>query len=192
MSYTIRPYVSADRQQLVATVDAVCRESPYMMTAGFTPTPMWEHALTAPECPRHLLLVAVAFEQVVGWCRLFPIARPSRPAWELGIGILGPWRGRGVGTQMIRAAQAWASRVNGGVITLSVHPDNTGAIRLYDRLGFRPVSTMWPDELRMIWFPPEDEPGHHAHNQPRAVVGSPEIVGAGWERRGSEGLASPE
>ncbi|GEM_PF-348433 len=63
--------------------------------------------------------------------------RMLRHAASLGISILKPYRGRGVGTRMMRSAIEWARAT--GILTrleLNVFSSNEPAIRLYRRLGF--------------------------------------------------------
>ena len=56
---------------------------------------------------------------------------------ELGLSVRRDWRGRGVGTALMEDAIAWA-RATGFItrLQLEVYTTNTGAIRLYERLGF--------------------------------------------------------
>jgi len=106
-----------------------------MRTPRFEPTPAWEHALARPDCPCHLLLVAEEGANVVGWCRLFPT---DEGALELGIGVLGPYRRRGIGRALLGAALEWAS-ARGMPVVLETRTDNAPAIRLFTGSGFRVV-----------------------------------------------------
>lgn len=45
-------------------------------------------------------------------------------------------RGEGIGTELVRAALAWARGTLSRVIVLNVRPANEGALRLYEREGF--------------------------------------------------------
>ena len=53
----------------------------------------------------------------------------------MDIGLLPPWRRRGIGTRLVRALLDIAG-AEGCAVTLHVEPDNP-ARRLYDRFGFR-------------------------------------------------------
>jgi GNAT superfamily N-acetyltransferase len=55
--------------------------------------------------------------------------------------VTSAWRGRGVGTALARAAEAWASDREVKWIELGVYEFNDGARRLYETLGYVPVST---------------------------------------------------
>jgi len=144
-----RVYTDQDRDSLLAAINAVCAESPWMLAPRFRPTPSWEHALCAPRCSRHLLLVVEDCGRVVGWCRLFPLAPCNGPALELelGIGMLSEYRSRGLGMAMVGKAIRWAHRTGSHCIVLTTHPENRGAIRFFKRLGFAPT-----DQQRDGWL----------------------------------------
>lgn len=59
---------------------------------------------------------------------------------HFGIGVHSDWRGRGIGTHLLRTLIGWA-REHEFIerIDLGVFADNTGARALYARLGFREV-----------------------------------------------------
>ena len=61
-----------------------------------------------------------------------------------GAGFLGSTagRGQGVGTQLIRTAEAMAEAAGLGSMAIGVSVDNVVARRLYERLGYRPTSVM--------------------------------------------------
>jgi ribosomal protein S18 acetylase RimI-like enzyme len=125
----------ADQNSLIGTINAVCAGG-MMRTPRFEPTPAWEHALARPDCPCHLLLVAVEGATVVGWCRLFPTDANGEA--ELGIGVVASHRRRGLGRALLGAALEWAS-ARGMPVVLETRTDNTLAIRLFTRSGFRVV-----------------------------------------------------
>lgn len=121
-------------EDLVTALDAVCAEG-MMHTPRFEPTPAWEHALSQPDCPCHLLLVAVEGAHIAGWCRLFPLAEGTL---ELGIGVVAPYRRQGRGSALLAAALDWAS-ARGMPVVLETRTDNLPAIRLFTRAGFRVI-----------------------------------------------------
>jgi GNAT superfamily N-acetyltransferase len=96
-----------------------------------------------------LHLVAEADGRVVGTLDAFrrpdgapgSMRIPARTA-EVGIGVLEAWRGRGVGTLLLEAADAWAWAERLDSLLLEVAHENDGAERLYTRVGYRPVSRM--------------------------------------------------
>jgi RimJ/RimL family protein N-acetyltransferase len=56
---------------------------------------------------------------------------------EIGYGLAGPFRGRGLGTEAVRALAEWVGRQPGvRTLTASVEVGNEPSRRLLDRLGF--------------------------------------------------------
>lgn len=158
MPAVIRAYRRPDRQGLAAVINGVCAEG-MMATPSFQPTPAWEHALAEPECPHHLLLVAEAEGEIVGWCRLFQENLCSIPSTlELGIGVAASWRGRKVGSALIRHALEWAAEKGVSRIVLSTQTDNEPARHLFMRYGFYPIGTQ-DHQLKMAWSMPSSRSG---------------------------------
>ena len=86
--------------------------------------------------------VAVAGEEIIGAIHCRCQTRLMAPQLvhhvaELGLSVRRDWRGNGVGTALMEGAIAWA-RATGFItrLQLEVYTTNTGAIRLYERLGF--------------------------------------------------------
>lgn len=148
----IRTYTTGDRNSLLAAIDAVCAESPWMLAPRFQPTPLWEHALQTPECGQHLLLVAEDGGEVVGWCRLFPFALCNGPAaeLELGIGLRSAYHGQGLGRAMAERAIRWAQQTACQRITLTTHPQNRRARHFFERLGFVPTGRQRDGRIEMV------------------------------------------
>ena len=130
-------YHRLDKEALEAAINAVCAEGRWMRTTRFEPTPAWEHALTETNCSCHLLLVAHNEERPVGWCRTFPTDLPGEA--EIGIGLLPPYRDRGMGTDMVRRTLDWACENGLARLTLTTRDDNHRAIHVFEKCGFSPT-----------------------------------------------------
>ena len=113
--------------------------------------PVIRAANAAPEFdPRDILLVAPADDpdRIVAFCRarLYPDDRPPYGEVKL-IGVLPPWRGRGLGRALLR----WGVRHLQGrdvpTIALAVSAANEHALRLYEAHGFR-RAVEWPQWSR--------------------------------------------
>jgi ribosomal protein S18 acetylase RimI-like enzyme len=84
--------------------------------------------------PQHVALVE---GKVVGWCDALPIDRPTRAhTGVLGIGVLAEFRGRGIGTALIRETLNSARACGFTRIELSVREGNGRVIGLYEKFGF--------------------------------------------------------
>jgi RimJ/RimL family protein N-acetyltransferase len=142
-----RSYRPDDRTSLVNVIDLVCAECPWMITRRFEPTPAWSHALSEPDCPHHLLLVAEQWH-IFGWCRLLAEIE-SAEAIDLGIGLLPDYRQRGIGVALLQSALNWATSAGYQCVTLSVHPDNFYARHVFERCGFQ-YGARNPSQLVMV------------------------------------------
>jgi RimJ/RimL family protein N-acetyltransferase len=135
----IRRATVADTPRIVAGINAVCAEGGYFYTPHYVPTPQWEAALHHPESvPDHLLLVAEIDDMFVGAAQLFPLSpdQVNGRVGELGIYVLAPFRGKGVGTALMSEILRQASTWDYTRVVLSVLSTNERAIRLYEKFGF--------------------------------------------------------
>jgi ribosomal protein S18 acetylase RimI-like enzyme len=80
-----------------------------------------------------LLLAADAGSKLVGelWMEL-----ASYGVADLGMLVASGWRGRGVGSALLRAGIDWAREAGAHKVSLEVWPDNQAAIALYEKFGF--------------------------------------------------------
>jgi ribosomal protein S18 acetylase RimI-like enzyme len=85
-----------------------------------------------------LQFVAISADgEVVGWCDVTPMSRPSQAhRGVFGVGLLPQFRGRGIGTKLTQKALAAARAFGLHRVELTVRESNTGAIELYKREGF--------------------------------------------------------
>jgi ribosomal protein S18 acetylase RimI-like enzyme len=78
-----------------------------------------------------------ANSEVVGWCDVIPMSRPSQAhRGVFGIGLLPQFRGQGIGTKLTEKALAAARAFGLHRVELTVREHNTGAIGLYKKQGF--------------------------------------------------------
>jgi len=101
--------------------------------------------------------------QIIGHIRLFSgkCGPKDQHVAELGILVLSPYRGRGVGQLLMGYALDWAREQSLKKIVLSVFATNRGAINLYGRSGFvlegtrkmqYNVGGQYVDEMLMAMF----------------------------------------
>lgn len=90
--------------------------------------------------PAHdVSLVACVDGEVVGSLALLtrPTAWRRRHVGEIGMAVRDDWQGKGVGTELVRAALDLADNWLGlSRIELTVYTDNAAAISLYEKFGF--------------------------------------------------------
>jgi RimJ/RimL family protein N-acetyltransferase len=82
--------------------------------------------------------VAIAGNDVVGWCDVIPRDRPLvAHCGVVGMGLLPPFRGKGNGVALIDATLTEARRTGIVRIELRVYANNKRAIALYKKVGFK-------------------------------------------------------
>lgn len=139
-SIDIVRFSAGDAPILISAINQVCASVPWMWGPKYIPTPEWEHALSAPECTEHLLVIAKAHGRIEGWCRLFPenpCGTGNSRSCELGIGVLPDHQKKGLGTQLIKTALDWAQSNHFMQVGLTTHVDNLPAQRLFTKSGFQ-------------------------------------------------------
>jgi ribosomal protein S18 acetylase RimI-like enzyme len=100
--------------------------------------PLWDliGVLTFPNVVR---LKAIVDDQMVGF--IAGDLRPSeRMAWIATVCVLPEFRGRGVGTALMKACEG---RLGLPAVRLSVRLSNQGAVQLYEHLGYQRIG-IWP------------------------------------------------
>ena len=98
---------------------------------------------------RHCL-VADDGEQLVGYC-LGAMAAKPRVGWLLGLAVLPGAREAGHGRDLVHETVRRMATDGARQVRLAVEPENSGAIHLYETLGFR-ISGFRPD-----YFGPEGD-----------------------------------
>ena len=94
--------------------------------------------------PADGILVADAGGEVVGMIELWlkrprdpDSARPPLVKVDFGIAVAEGWRGRGLGTALLQAAEAWAKARGAHQMAMNLDANNVGALRLCERLGYQ-------------------------------------------------------
>lgn len=74
-------------------------------------------------------------------------ARIPTPSVDIGLSVTEVWRGRGVGTALMAAAEGWALDHGAARMVLDLAAANAGAQRLYERLGYETSGLMMDRRL---------------------------------------------
>jgi ribosomal protein S18 acetylase RimI-like enzyme len=69
---------------------------------------------------------------------------------ELGIAFLAPYRGLGLGSQLLDACIGALREAGHTAVSLSVEDGNSAARRLYDTRGFRPVGRVGGSDTLLL------------------------------------------
>jgi GNAT superfamily N-acetyltransferase len=133
----IRSATAADRDATVALLIAQMRDH------GI-PTPAdrlavaFDHVLA--DAARGVVLLAWEGERAVGVAALsyaFPIEVGQRTAWLEELFVEPAFRGRGIGTELLRAALEIAESAGAVAVDLEIVAGHERAERLYSRFGFK-------------------------------------------------------
>ena len=118
------------------------------------------------DVPRDRLIVADREGRLLGYC-LVLMSAATRLARIYSIAVSPAARGHGLGEKLIRQAEYEAAEADRIVMRLEVREDNTGAIALYRRLGYRQFGTYrdyYEDhgtalrfERRILYYRPDHE-----------------------------------
>lgn len=119
-------------------LDSVSRER---MWLAFTEAPSYEHMrkfVAGLIRDNDIQVYAVLGDTVVGWC---DITRRKRDTYShtglLGMGIIKPHRGKGLGEEMLKVCIMQAKQNGIEKVCLQVYSHNTAGIKLYEKLGFQ-------------------------------------------------------
>jgi putative acetyltransferase len=134
----IRRARGEDASEIVAAINVVCAEKIYLLTERYSARPQWEAVMRVPaENPDSLLLVPIADGHVIGWCRVFAGTLPkTRHVADVGIGLLAPFRGQGIGTALLQHALEWATTQDLAKLTADTFSTNLRARALFRKMDF--------------------------------------------------------
>jgi RimJ/RimL family protein N-acetyltransferase len=137
MILQIRPITADDIEGFHRAVDLVARERKYLAFLEAPPLASAREFVLGNIAKGNPQFVAIADDEVVGWCDIVRIDRPVYAhAGVLGMGLLAPYRGHGHGRRLIATTLQAAQLAGFSRVELAVHADNPRAIALYERIGF--------------------------------------------------------
>ena len=138
MNYKIVPITEAHIDDFWSAVDSEARERKYLAFLEGPPIQMTKDFVLGNIQSNWPHLVAINDEgKIIGWCDISALDRPIfAHIGSLGIGVLAPYRGKGIGKTLIGAALKQAKLKGLTRIELTVRENNTSAIALYEQFGF--------------------------------------------------------
>lgn len=137
--FTIRASTVEDAEGIRLCIDAVARERRHIAMLEAPPHEQVRGFVEAITAGAGVQVVAQQGEALIGWCDLWRNPRRGfRHCAVLGMGLLAPHRGRGLGRAMLAAVLREARPQGIHRVELEVYPANRPAIALYERFGFEP------------------------------------------------------
>lgn len=134
VNLTVRPATEDDVEEMVDLYVRVGGEG--LFVAAEPPIDrherrLWLHHLI--DAPWTLVLVATTPGATIGY--LTAVGSERQPAM-IGLGVAKAWRNRGVGTQLVKQAIAWAQAHRVHKLAAEVFPHNQPTLHLFEKLGF--------------------------------------------------------
>lgn len=145
MSILIRPAVPEDAVSLLQCMKIIGAQTDNL-TFGGEGLPFSQESEAAflasfAEPGNGAFYVAVDGDKIIGSASLSVLPLRMSHRAELGISILKEYWGQGIGSAMMEQIIRFAEENNIEIIELQVRCDNSAAIRLYEKYGFRKLCT---------------------------------------------------
>jgi RimJ/RimL family protein N-acetyltransferase len=138
VSVTVEPLALHHAEGFREALDRVARERRHLCLLEAQPLEAVRATLAADlerGVPR---FVALHGQTVVGWCDVSPSRAPGTGhVGSVGMGLVEGYRGRGLGSRLLRAAVDRALEAGLRRVELEVFASNHDALALYERFGFR-------------------------------------------------------
>lgn len=131
----VRPIRRDDVDGFWHALDSVAREKNLLARDEAPPIDSTRAFIEKSVANGWVQFVAEADGAIIGWCDI--LARGDAPqTGVVGMGIVAPLRGMGIGEKLLRTALDAARAKDFTTIRLDVWTSNARAIRLYEKTGF--------------------------------------------------------
>ena len=144
-------------------LDTVARERLYLAAVQAPPLDS-TRTFVLSNIARHVpqFVAVINNNEVVGWCDISPLKGEGfEHRGELGMGVLPPYRGLGIGQRLLSRTILRAREDGLERIELEVFASNVPAIKLYEKIGFivegikknaRKIDGKYDDIIEMALF----------------------------------------
>lgn len=137
MTLQVRLIRDTDIEAFWSVLDAVASEKKFLGNMRAPPLSKVRDFVLEHIARNQAQYVAELQGQLVGWADITPASRDAtRHIGTLGMGVLEPHRGKGVGCRLLETVIEHAWRTGLRRIELEVFVDNHPAVALYEKLGF--------------------------------------------------------
>lgn len=137
---TIRPAHPDDAAAIIAAVRSSSQERSYVLMEIYGKDAAAQRAyIERLDREHNLFLVATVDEQVVGILALLDtlICSTPVPALAAGVHIVRDWRGRGIGSALLRYAVRWAKEHGYQRLEADIFTTNARSLHVFEKAGFR-------------------------------------------------------
>jgi len=119
------------------SLDTVAREEKYILLLEAPPAESVEQFVKKNIAEKIPQCFALDGEEVVGWADIFPLSRKTIDhRGMLGMGVIPSYRGKGIGSLLLKEVIAMAKARGLEKVELEVYEGNSGARALYKKFGF--------------------------------------------------------
>lgn len=137
---TLRPAAPEDAAGIIAAVRSRAEERSYVLMEIYGKDATAERAyLERLDRERNLFLVATVDGAVVGLLALLdlPLCRGAAQTLAAGAHLVREWRGRGIGSAMLRYGLRWAGAHGFAAVAADLFTTNERSLHLFRKAGFR-------------------------------------------------------
>jgi len=137
---TLRPATPADAAGIIAAVRSKADERSYVLMEVYGKDVATQREyIERLDCAHNLLLVATVDGAIVGSLALLDtfLCVGNEPTLAAGCHVVREWRGRGIGSAMLRYAVRWAAEREYHRIETDIFTSNERSLHLFRKAGFR-------------------------------------------------------
>ena len=137
---TLRPARPDDAGAIIAAVRSSAQARSYVLMEIYGKDAASQRAyIEHLDRGHNLFLVATAHGQIVGILALLDslLCSTAEPALAVGLHIVRDWRGRGIGSAMLRYAVRWARERGYGRLEADIFTSNERSLHLFSKAGFK-------------------------------------------------------
>lgn len=137
---TLRPARPEDAAALIAVVRSSAEERSYVLMEIYGKDAAAQQAyIEGLDREHNLFLVATVDEEIIGLLALLdmPLCSTPTPALAVGLHLVRQWRGRGIGSKMLRYAMRWAGEHGYHRLEADIFTTNKRSLHLFNKAGFQ-------------------------------------------------------
>ena len=137
MDFEIRPIHIDDVIGFHSALSTIAAERIYLLTTEAPPIEKMETFIRSNIDRKNAQYVAEINGEIIGWCDITPLSRQSMShVGSLGMGVISKYRGKGVGSKLLKATinHAWEQGLKR--LELEVFSSNQIAVRMYEKHGY--------------------------------------------------------
>lgn len=138
LTYVIRPGGNADFEGLIDTIRDVTSEKTYVVAESVAEALLYDDTVTRNNTVEsRMFFVATVDEHVVGWAHLdLPQVEKLRDTAQQTVGVRRSYRGRGIGSRLLRRGLDWAEANGYRKVHNSLPITNDVAIAFLENRGW--------------------------------------------------------